>query len=630
MPIFPKIKLMTDYMQRLTILALLTLWSAALFAQSPLQRVEPPNWWAGMHNPELELLLYGDNLAQYKAALSDYKGVKITSTVRVQNPNYLFVNLELAEGVEPGIFQVQLLDGKDVVASYDYELREREPGSALRESFTPADVMYLITPDRFANGNPDNDAVAGMMETPNRDFKGGRHGGDIQGIIDQLDYIDDMGFTAIWLNPVLENDMPDYSYHGYAATDFYKVDQRFGSNEEYLDLIQRAKDKDIKIIMDMILNHCGSEHWFVKDMPTDDWINFGGEYVNTSHRRNTVQDIHASEYDKRMFSDGWFVETMPDLNQRNPLLATYLIQNTIWWIEYSGLSGIRMDTYPYPDKDFMTEWTCALRAEYPNFNTVGEEWVTNPAIVSYWQEGKDNHDDYTSCLPSLMDFPIQFALTQGLVQEEKQYGSGLIELYKMLTQDFLYADPYSLVTFPDNHDMDRFYTQVNEDLGLFKMGVAYILTLRGTPQLYYGTEILMDNEGYPGDHGIIRTDFPGGWAGDEVNGFPGKGLTEDQKEAKAYIKKLLNWRKTSEAIHHGKLMQFVPDGGFYVTFRYTDTSKVMTILNKNEEATPLQLDRFAEMLGGTKQGKDIMTGKAYKTSGTINMPGKSAMILEIE
>ena len=354
-----------------------------------------------------------------------------------------------------------------------------------------------------------------------------------------------MGFTAIWLNPVLENDMPDYSYHGYAATDFYKVDQRFGSNEEYRALIAKAKDKGIKIIMDMILNHCGSEHWFVKDMPTDDWVNFGGEYVNTSHRRNTVQDIHASEYDKRMFSDGWFVKTMPDLNQRNPLLATYLIQNTIWWIEYSGLSGIRMDTYPYPDKDFMTDWTCAIRAEYPNFNTVGEEWVNNPAIVSYWQEGKDNHDDYTSCLPSLMDFPIQYALAQALVQEEKQYGSGLIELYKMLSQDFLYADPYSLVVFPDNHDMDRFFTQVNEDLDLFKMGIAYILTLRGTPQLYYGTEILMDNEGAPGDHGIIRTDFPGGWKGDEVNGFTGKGLSEQQKEAKAYIKKLLNWRKTN-------------------------------------------------------------------------------------
>jgi glycosidase len=622
---------MTYSIQRLFAFVLaLFVASGTLFAQSPLQRVEPPNWWAGMNNPELQLLLHGEDIAGYRVQLSSYEGVKVKSTVRVENDNYLFVNLELAEDVTPGTFNIQLMDGEQTAASHEYELREREPGSAMRESFTPADVMYLITPDRFANGNPDNDAVAGMLEKPNRDFKGGRHGGDIQGIIDRLDYIDDMGFTAIWLNPVLENDMPDYSYHGYAATDFYKVDQRFGSNEEYLELIAKAKEKGIKLIMDMILNHCGSEHWFVKDMPTDDWINFEGEYVNTSHRRNTVQDIHASEYDKRMFSDGWFVETMPDMNQRNPLLATYLIQNTIWWIEYSGLSGIRMDTYPYPDKDFMTDWTCAIRAEYPNFNTVGEEWVTNPAIVSYWQEGKDNHDDYTSCLPSLMDFPIQYALAQALVQEEKQYGSGMIELYKMLSQDFLYADPYSLVVFPDNHDMDRFFTQVNEDLDLFKMGIAYTLTLRGTPQLYYGTEILMDNEEAPGDHGIIRTDFPGGWAGDKVNGFTGKGLSEQQKEAKAYTKKLLNWRKGNEVIHNGKLMQFVPHEGVYTIFRYTEEGKVMTIMNKNAEAKTFALDRFAEMLNGTSRGKDVISGKTYPTSGTIELPGKSALILEIE
>jgi len=621
---------MTAYIQRLAVALLLLLGSSLLFAQSPLQRVEPPNWWAGMNNPELQLLLYGEEIAQYRAAISEYEGVKITSTVRVQNPNYLFVNLQMSEGVQPGSFQVQLMDGEKTAASYEYELRKREPGSAMRESFTPADVMYLITPDRFANGNLDNDAVAGMMEKPDRDFKGGRHGGDIQGIIDHLDYIHDMGFTAIWLNPVLENDMPDYSYHGYAATDFYKVDQRFGSNEEYRNLVQQAKDKGIKIIMDMILNHCGSEHWFVKDMPTDDWVNFGGEYVNTTHRRHTVQDIHASEYDKMMFSDGWFVETMPDLNQRNPFLSTYLIQNTIWWIEYSGLSGIRMDTYPYPDKHFMTEWTCAIRAEYPNFNTVGEEWVNNPAIVSYWQGGKDNHDDYTSCLPSLMDFPVQFALVQGLTQEEKQYGGGLIELYKMLAMDFLYADPYKLVVFPDNHDMDRFFTQVNEDFDLFKMGIAYTLTVRGTPQLYYGTEILMDNEGAPGDHGIIRTDFPGGWPGDEVNGFTGKGLSEQQNAAKAYVKKLLNWRKGNEAVHHGKLMQFVPHEGVYAIFRYTDDSKVMTILNKNTEEKVFSLDRYAEMLSGTSRGKDVISGKTYPTSGEVELPGKSALILEVE
>lgn len=622
---------MTDNFKHFILLALCVFCQTVLIAQSPIQRVEPPNWWAGMQNPELELLLHGENLAHYQVVLGDYDGVKINTTIRVQNPNYLFINLELASDVKPGKFEIMLKDGGKTVATHQYELQERKEGSAMRESFTPADVMYLITPDRFANGNPDNDAIAGMKESPDRVFKGGRHGGDIQGIIDRLDYIEDMGFTAIWLNPVLENDMPDYSYHGYAATDFYKVDQRFGTNEEYLDLIQKADEKGIKIIMDMILNHCGSEHWFVLDKPTDDWLNFGGEYVNTSHRRNTIQDIHASEYDKKMFSDGWFVETMPDMNQRNPLMATYLIQNTIWWVEYSGLAGIRMDTYPYPDKDFMTDWTCALRTEYPNFNVVGEEWVTNPAVVSYWQGGKQNHDGYTSCLSSLMDFPIQYQLVEGLMQKEEKYGSGLIELYKMLSQDFLYADPYNLVTFPDNHDMDRFFTQVDNDIDLFKMGIAYILTVRGIPQLYYGTEILMDNDDAPGDHGIIRTDFPGGWAGDAVNGFTGKGLTAAQKDAKAYVKALLNWRKSNTTIHEGKLMQFVPFDGVYVIFRYTETGKVMTILNKNEEDTSIKLDRFAEMLNGTSKGTDVLTGKSYSTSAeTMTVPAKAALVLEIK
>jgi glycosidase len=419
------------------------------------------------------------------------------------------------------------------------------------------------------------------------------------------------------------------SYHGYAATDFYKIDRRYGTNEEYRAFCEAADKKGIKIIMDMIMNHCGSEHWFVKDPPTSDWLNLQDNYVQTSHRRNTNQDIHASEADKKAFSDGWFVETMPDLNQRNELMATYLIQNTLWWIEYSGVSGIRMDTYPYPDKYFMADWTCAVLEEYPNVNIVGEEWTTNPAIVAYWQKGKVNHDGYTSCLPSVMDFPLQNALTEGLIQEEKRYGSGLIETYKAVTMDFLYADPYDLVIFPDNHDMDRFFTQVAGDYDLFKMGMIFFATMRGVPQFYYGTEILMHNDGHPGDHGIIRTDFPGGWPEHQVNAFTGEGLTDQQKDAQVFTQNLLNWRKSSKAIHQGELIHFAPEDGIYVYFRMADDQKVMVVMNKNDEEKELDMARFHECLLDAKEAKDILGGKLVDITSKISLAGKKAYIFEL-
>lgn len=604
--------------------------SFSLFSQSRIERIAPPNWWTGMVDPVVQITLYGEKLARLQPQY-DYPGVETSLVHSVENPNYLFIYLEISEDAQAGTMKVSLLDeDNNEAGSFDFELREREKGSAGRKGFGPEDVMYLITPDRFANGDPSNDNIKGMKEKADRGNLGGRHGGDLEGISNMLDYIAGMGFTAIWLNPVVENDMPAYSYHGYAATDFYKVDKRFGTNEQYRELCSSAREKGIKVIMDMIMNHCGSEHWFVLDPPTTDWINFGGEYVNTSHRRNTVQDIHASEYDKKHFSDGWFVSTMPDMNQRNPLMADYLITNTIWWIEFAGLDGIRMDTYPYPDKEFMTDWTCRVMQEYPDFNIVGEEWVTNPAIVSYWQAGKQNHDGYVSCLPSLMDFPIQHALAEALNGEERQYGSGLIRLYETLALDFLYPDPYNLVTFPDNHDMARFYTQVNEDNELFKMGLAYIATMRGIPQFYYGTEILMNSRENPGDHGLIRSDFPGGWKGDTVNAVNGQGLSPEQKEAQFFMQKLLNWRKSSAAVHSGKLMQFAPEDGIYVFFRYTGKDKVMVVMNKNAQGKSLDLERFAEMLDTHSSASDVMTGESFSLEKKLSIPAKTAMILEIE
>jgi len=596
-------------------------------AQSKIEHLEPPFWWAGMKNQELQLLVHGKNIAELDPQL-EYAGVSLKQTIKVKNPNYLFLNLEIGENASPGTFSINFKKDNKTVDTYNYRLLSREQGSATRQGFESSDVMYLITPDRFVNGNPDNDNIAGMGDKANRQDPLGRHGGDIQGIADHLDYIDEMGFTAIWVNPVLENDQPVASYHGYATTDFYKVDSRFGSNEEYKKLAELAKSKGIKLIMDMILNHCGSGHWWMRDPPTDDWINFQDIYTQTNHRRTTVQDPHASAIDFKIFQHGWFVETMPDLNQQNPLMATYLIQNTIWWIEYAGLAGIRMDTYPYPDIYFMAAWTCRVQEEYPNFNVVGEEWSLNPAIVSFWQKGKVNANGYVSCLPSLMDFPIQHAIVRGLTEEES-WNKGLIKPYEMLANDFLYADPYNLVIFPDNHDMDRFYAQVGNDYDLYKLGLAYFLTMRGIPQIYYGTEILMANPGQ-GDHGLIRSDFPGGWKGDKVNAFTGKGLSAQQKEAKDYMKKLLQYRKSSSVIHSGKLTHFAPQDGMYVYFRHNDQGKVMVVLNKSENEQDLELDRFQEMLKGVGSGKDVLGNKTINLRDKLKVPARSPLILELK
>jgi glycosidase len=547
--------------------------------------------------------------------------------IKVESPNYLFVDLVIGDVAKPGKVQIDFSKDGQLAESHDWELWQREPGSAQREGFNNSDVLYLITPDRFANGAPDNDDVSGMKEKANRSFIGGRHGGDIEGIRQHLDYIGGLGFTAIWLNPVLENNMPQYSYHGYSTTDFYKVDPRFGSNESYRQLAHEAKTKGIKLIMDMIVNHCGLEHWWMKDLPTSDWINTWATYTQTNHRKTLLQDPHASKIDKKIFTDGWFVPTMPDLNQRNELLANYLTQNAIWWIEYLGLNGIRMDTYPYPDMYYMSEWTHRVMEEYPHFNVVGEEWFEDPAIVAYWQRDKINPNGYTSDLPGVMDFPIQTAMVKALNQPE-EWKAGWITLYEMLGRDFLYADPDNLVIFPDNHDMSRFFTQVNEDFDLFKLGLTFILTTRGIPQIYYGTEILKKNPGTT-DHGIIRSDFPGGWAGDAVNAFTGEGLTPQQKEATAFLKKLLHWRKNTPAIQTGKLTHFEPKDGVYVYFRYNEQEKVMVILNKNKSAYSLQLNRFAEMLDGVKTGSDVLSDQTFDMSKAIDLPVKSPLVLEL-
>lgn len=603
----------------------------SLFAKekpaTTIDRVEPLNWWVGMKNLSLQLMVHGHQLAGATVAVS-YSGVKICSVASLDNPNYVFVNLEIAPDAKAGSFDLTFSRDGKIVARYPYQLKDREAGLAGRIGFNPSDVIYLITPDRFSNGDPANDNVAGMKELANRADYNGRHGGDLQGIINHLDYLQDMGFTAVWLNPVLENNMTQVSYHGYSTTDFYRVDPRYGDNSKYQDLSRELKKRGMKLIMDMIFNHCGSEHWWMNDLPSNDWINNYPDYKITNHRRTVNQDPHASAFDRKQMSDGWFVPSMPDLNQRNPFLATYLIQNAIWWTEFVGLDGIRMDTYPYPDKDAMALWTKRMLEEYPHFCMVGEEWSMNPAIVSYWQKGKLNNDGYVSDLPSLMDFPTNNAVVKAL-NEKEDWGTGWITLYEALANDFQYSNPDELVIFPDNHDMSRFYTQVNENDRLLKLGLAFYLTTRGIPQIFYGTEILMNNPG-TGEHGVIRSDFPGGWPGDAVNAFTGQGLTPKQKEIQAYLKKIQNWRKNKEVIHSGKLMHYVPENGIYVYFRYNDAESVMVILNKNDELKMLDTSRFAESLQGYSSGKDIISGEQISPLSTISVPAGSAMIIELK
>lgn len=600
---------------------LLGIQSLSLHAQR-IEKVEPPNWWVGMKHNTVQVLVYGQNIRPWEAKI-DNPDIQLKKINRVENPNYLFLDLFISDQAAASKVKIDFYEGKKKVHTLKYPIFERDSNIS-REGFDSSDVMYLITPDRFVNGDPKNDVIPAMKEkVVDREDDLGRHGGDIKGIQDHLDYIRDIGFTAIWLNPILENDMFRTSYHGYAATDFYKVDQRFGTNEDYRQLCQEAQKKGIKIIMDMILNHSGSEHWFVKDPPTKDWINYNNSYVQTSHRRTTHQDPYASEYDKKAFVDGWFVKTMPDLNQNQPLMANYLIQNTLWWIEYSGISGIRMDTYPYPDKEFMSAWNDAVLAEYPDFNVVGEEWSLNPAVVSFWQAGKQNKNGYRSSLPSVMDFPIQDAFKNALVEEEN-WNTGWIKLYEMLGNDHLYPNPMNLVIFPDNHDMDRFYTQVNNDADLLKMGLVYFATMRGIPQFYYGTEIGMKND-LPG-HGQIRSDFPGGWEGDTINGFTGKGLTAIEKEIQTFTKKLLNWRKDKAVIHEGKLMQFAPEEGIYSFFRYDENNTVMVVFNKNKNAVEHDISKYKEILGKFTQATNVLENKTISLKGKLTLAGKSATI----
>ena len=431
-----------------------------------IDHLEPPFWWTGMEDDRLQILVHGKNISELIPEIS-YPGLTVSEVNKIENPNYLFINLTISRNINPGELDIVFKRKRKTIINYKYKILDRKPGSADRKGFSAEDVIYLITPDRFANGNPDNDSSPNLKESVDRKNKDGRHGGDLQGVIDHLDYIDNMGFTQLWLNPVLENDHPRTSYHGYSTTDYYKIDTRFGSNELYKKLSKEANKRNIGIIKDVIPNHIGSEHWWMKDLPSSDWINNKGIFKRTSHVHEAVYDPYITKSEIREMTDGWFVRTMPDLNQRNSYLATYLIQNSIWWIEYADLSGFRVDTYPYMDKEFLSVWSGRILAEYPNFNFVGEEWNMNSSMIAYWQAGSYTNDDYRSSIPSMMDFPLQSALVRSLKNKDS-WDSGIGDVYRVIANDFVYGNPYNLVVFAGNHDMQRIYSQLDHNFDLYK------------------------------------------------------------------------------------------------------------------------------------------------------------------
>ena len=603
------------------ILVILLLICSLSYSQQ-IERIEPPFWWEGFKNTSLQLLVYGENISNLDFNIkSDI--VELISVEKAENPNYIFLNIEVNDKGISGDFDIDY-GGKSI----KYNINKKELDSDRHFGFDTSDALCLITPDRFINGDYSNDNHPDMLEKASRG-PWGRHGGDLKGINDNLNYLIDLGYTAIWLNPILENNMVKSSYHGYSTTDYYKVDPRFGTNEEFKTLTKKADEMGVKMVMDIIPNHSGSEHWFVKDPPFSNWLNFNNSYSQTTHRRETVQDIHASEYDKKHFNDGWFVETMPDLNQNNKFMSTYLIQNAIWWIEYSGIKGYRVDTYPYADKNFMSDWTFEIMNEYPHFNIVGEEWSDTPIVTSYWQAGKENHDGYVSYLPSLMDFPLQINFTEAL-NDEITWGNGFVKPYRTLASDFLYGDPYNLVVFPDNHDMTRFLTQVNNDLNLFKMGLVFYTTVRGIPQFYYGTEVLMNSNDNPSSHDLIRSEFPGGWNDHEVSALTGEGLTNDQIEFQNFFKKLLNWRKNNKVVHLGKFIHFTPkeQEEIYSYFRILDNKMVWTIFNRKDKPQIINLDKYQEVLKGESKGYDVINEKSIELN-KLKISPKSAIIIEI-
>ncbi len=612
-------------MKRLIISVLLF---TALWADLPaaeISRVEPPFWWVGMKNTTLQIMIYGSEIGKGDVRIEPYPGVKLERVAKCENNDYLFIYLNVSNKAKPGTLKINIT-GKNINLTREYELLKREVMDGAR-GFSQADVLYLIMPDRFANGDPENDNWGEDLSDRMEPFA--RHGGDFAGIGKHLDYMKSLGVTAIWLNPVLENKMPENryrSYHGYATTDYYNVDRRFGSNEDYKKLIGEIHKSGMKMVMDMIFNHCGSYHWWMKNLPCNDWLNHQDGFVSTSHNSFAVADIHAPESEKRAMTDGWFVEAMPDLNQRNPLLADYLIQNSIWWIEYSQIDGIRHDTHPYADFDFLSEWCRRVTEEYPNFNIVGESWYTLP----WWQQ-KSKVNPRETNLKTVMDFNLMLACADAFPADTSKRFA-LRKVYEVIAQDFLYSDWRNILTFLDNHDVSRFTKSGENSLDRFKQAFGLILTTRGIPQIYYGSEILMYGEKSEGD-GLLRKDFPGGWREDKVNLFNRSERSTFQNEAFNYLSGLLKWRAGCKAVTEGDLIHYAPDDynfNCYIYGRVKGESRVLVVLNGENRPMLIDPNRYREVIGTSREGVDVTTGRIISLNDRFTIHSKGIYILELK
>lgn len=606
----------------------LILISSSTFAnktQPWVQRLEPTFWWTEMKNPTLQLMLYGKEIANAEFKV-DYSGVKIERKELTDNPNYVFLYLNIDKVTQAGKFNISILRGKKKQI-LTYELKSRTPNSAERESFTEADAVYLLMPDRFVNGNTANDSVKGYLQGVNRNISGARHGGDIDGIISKIPYLHDLGITALWTTPLFENNDTQYSYHHYGCTDYYKIDPRFGRNEDYLRLANTCHSNEIKLIVDVVPNHCSSAHWWMKDKPAKDWFNEWPSYTPSNYRMTTWTDPYASKSDLDRLTKGWFAPNMPDLNLKNPLLFDYLKQVYIYWIEYAQINGIRVDTYPYNDIHVAANFIQSIRHEYPKMNVVGECWVKTPAEVAYYQSGNNNKDGFDSRLQSVMDFCLKDVFASAF-NEQEGWESGLARYYSLYAQDFVYANSNLIMNFLDNHDIDRFSLAVHRDVAKFKMGLAMLITSRGYPQIYAGTEIMLD--GIAGDYQGHRFDFPGGWTTDTRNAFSQDGRTAEENEIFNYLKTLLQYRKVNPVLQNGKMKQFIPQEGIYVYFRYNKTKTVMVVANNNTAATQLNLNRFKEMLATKTQAKDIVSNQVSELGETMQIAPKTVLILELK
>jgi glycosidase len=608
------------------ILLFLTFFSLQVSAQ--ITKVEPPFWYVGMQNPSLQIMFYGKNIAQNDVSVSD--DVVITQVQKTENPNYIFVTIDTKK-IPASEVVFSFSKDKKVAFTQKYSFKNRKNNSAKRKSFNSSDVMYLIMPDRFANGNTNNDSTKDTQEKADRNNPGGRHGGDIEGIIKNLDYIKELGATTIWSTPLCEDNDKNYSYHTYGQSDVYKIDSRYGTNEDYVRLSAEAKKRDLKLVMDYVTNHWGAEHWMYKDLPTYDWVHQFPGYSQSNYRMETQFDSNVSKIDAKNCIDGWFVPSMPDLNQSNPLVLNYLTQNAIWWIEYADLDGFRVDTYSYNDKAAIAKWTKSITDEYPNFNIVGEVWMHDQAQISYWQKNSpiSKIQSYNSNLPSVMDFTLHDVFGNVFNEDNAGWFDGMIKFYNNFVNDFLYDNPNNLLIFAENHDTNRFNQNYKNDFKKYQMAMSLLATIRGIPQLYSGSEIGMAGDKGKGD-ADIRQDFPGGWNSDTNNAFTKTGRTIEQAKYFDFSSKLFTWRKTKAVIHSGKTTQYIPENNVYIYFRYNENESVMVVVNNNKDKQVIKLDRFKESIQNYVSGKEVISGKIFDLKQDLVIEGKSALILELK